>query len=116
MIQISIESIVASAFIQVLGKFPNRRFLSYKEIKQYGLEVISLLRNKNKKAMLSYSMGDFVNMFEVYSSFFEEKQKYGVKGIELRSEKSTKDLSRVFQSWIPLDILLEFLKISVVKG
>lgn len=115
MIQINIESVVANAFIQVLDKFPNKRFLSYIDIKQYGLKVVSLLRNKGRKAVLGYSMNDFVNMFEVYSPFFEEKQKYGIKGIELCAGKSIEDLIKVFQSWMPLDILSVFLEVPVIK-
>ena len=115
MLFIAIEDVVANALIQVMEATPSKRFLTYTEIKQYGISVVRFLRDKGKPAVFLYSRDNIMIMFQDYEDFFEEKEENGNLGIKLRNEKTMKDLIDTFQGYLALDVLFAFLDEDVTK-
>lgn len=115
MLFISIEDVVANALIQVMEATPSKKFLTYTEIKQYGINVVRFLRDKGKPAVFLCSRDNMMTMFHNYEEFFEEKEENGNLGIRLRNEKTVKDLIDTFQGYLALDVLFAFLDENVTK-
>ena len=104
---IVIEDLVANALIENL-KRGSSRFITYRDIENYGAKVIELLNEKSEKAVLILSRQGTNAMLRDYSKYFEEKEVDGLKGIELRSAISEEELINKFRGYLPLDILLAF--------
>ena len=116
MLFIGIEDVVANALIQVMETTPSKRFLSYVEIKQYGINVVRFLRDKGKPAVFLYSRDSMTIMFHDYEEFFEEHtERDGSLGIKLRDDKTVKDLIDTFQGYLALDVLFAFLDEDVTR-
>ena len=115
MLFIGIEDVVANALVQVMDTTPDKRFLTYAEIKQYGINVVRFLRDQGKPAVFLYSRDNMATMFHDYGDFFEEKERNGNLGIELRDEKTINDLINTFQGYLALDVLFAFLDENVTK-
>lgn len=103
--QIGIEDLAANALIALIRK-TSRRFVSYKDIEAYGNEVVSLLNEKNEKAVLVLSRENTSTFYHDYSDFFEEKDFEKEIGIYLKEEKSADDLLRTFCGYVALDVIL----------
>ena len=48
-------------------------------------------------------------LFRNYSEFFEESQRNGKRGIELKADKEVEDLIQQFRGYLALDVLLAFM-------
>lgn len=103
--QIGIEDLAANALIALINKI-DCRFVSYKDIEAYGNEVVSLLNEKNEKAVLVLSRENTTMFYHDYSDFFEEKEFEGEVGIYLLEGKSVDDLLKKFCGYVALDVIL----------
>ena len=112
---IGIEDLVANALIEKL-KSSDSRFITYRDIENYGAKVIKLLNEKGEKALLILSRQGTNNMLRDYSDFFEEKEEEGYKGIELKSGKTKEELIDEFRRYLPLDILLAFINSQSIQA
>lgn len=116
MLLINIADVIANAFIQVMETTPSKRFLSYAETKQYGINVVRFLHDKGKPAILMCSRDDVTIMLHDYEEFFEEHtEEDGTPGIKLRDGKTVKDLIHTFRGYLGLSVLFAFLDEDVAK-
>lgn len=116
MLFINITDVVANAFIHVLETTPSKKFLSYVEIKQYGINVVQFLHDKGKPAILMCSRDDVTIMLHDYEEFFEKHtEEDGTPGIKLCDGKTIEDLIHTFQGYLALDALFAFLDEDVAK-
>lgn len=115
---LEIEDLAANAFIEVLQRKPEHRFISYVALEQYGESVASIL-NQNaetgRQCVLLLSRDRTYAMLEYYSDFFKEIECDGVKCLYLRDEKNTDDLIDRFRGYLPLDMLLAFMNEAAVS-
>ena len=103
---IGIEDLAANALIEVFNG--GRRFLTYREIEEYGNEVVRVLREEKEDAVLILSRDSTSNMYRDYSAFFEEAEENGERGVHLKDSKSSDDLIDAFRGYLPLPLLLAF--------
>jgi len=109
---IGIEDLAANALIEIMVK-DNRRFVTYKELEEYGSEVIRILRKKKIKAVLILSRDNTIDMFRDYSDIFKEVANDSGFGVELKDENITTDiLITKFRSYLSLDVFLAFIEKS----
>lgn len=112
---IGIEDLAANALIEILTK-NGSNFVTYKELEEYGAEVVSILREKNEKAVLILSRESTNDMFRNYSNIFEEKDKDKNTGIVLKDEVTIDHLKQQFRGYLAWDVLLAFInKRSLAK-
>lgn len=52
-VYIGIEDLAANALIEIMTNNANNRFVSYKELEDYGAEVVKFLNLKGEKAILT---------------------------------------------------------------
>nr|WP_304432213.1 hypothetical protein [Acutalibacter muris] len=103
---IGIEDLAANALIEVFDG--GRRFLTYREIEEYGNEVVRILNAKQEEAVLILSRNSTNDMYRDYSAFFEETEENGERGVHLKDNKSCEDLIDAFRGYLPLPLLLAF--------
>ena len=106
---LGMEDIVGNGFIELIEekKLP---FMSYKLIDDYGKKIVSILKNKGKRAILTISRLNKDNMLSEYSDFFEEKRnEKGDLGIALKDGKTLNDLYMKFRGYLAFDVLLAFM-------
>ena len=105
---IGIEDLAANALIQTLEK-SEKRFLTYKDIENYGSKVIEFLYENGEKAVLILSRESTNELFRNYSEYFEEREENNVKGIALKANKKVEDLIKQFRGYLALDVLKAFI-------
>lgn len=105
---IGIEDLAANAMIELLKK-GDQRFITYNGVEMYGAEVVQILKESGKKAVLILSRENTDALFRNYSEFFEEEEQNGRKGIKLKDDKKVEDLIQQFRSYLALDVLLAFM-------
>lgn len=97
---IEIEDFAADAFVEANGK----RFLSYRDLEEYGAKAVRKLNEKGKNAILSFSKDLTQAFLNRYSELFTEKKENGVLGIAIRDEVTVVDLVEKFECTdIPLE-------------
>lgn len=111
---IGIEDLAANAMIELLKK-GGQRFITYNEVEMYGTEVVQILKESGKKAVLILSRENTDALLRNYSEFFEEEQN-GRKGIKLKDDKKVEDLIQQFRSYLALDVLLAFMNKRSVQA
>lgn len=111
---IGIEDLAANALIEILDSI-NGRFVSYKELEDYGMEVVRLLSTKGEKAVLILSREDTRKMLRNYSDLFEEASQDGVSGIRLKENVNSDQLIEKFRGYLALDVLLAFMNKESIK-
>ena len=111
---IGIEDLAANALIECLLKTENARFVTYKQLEEYGSEVIRFLNNKGENAILILSRERTNDMFRNYSDFFEEESTEKGLGIKLKEGKSCNDLIEKFRGYLAWDVLLAFVNEQTV--
>lgn len=107
---IGIEDLVANALIETIRANSDIRFISYREIEAYGAQVISIINNENRKAVLLLSRRDTNHMLSDYSNLFVERDVNGEKGIELKEDIKIEKLIEEFRGYLPLYVLLAFIQ------
>lgn len=112
---IGIEDLAANALIELMRR-GEKTFLTYKEIENYGAEVVQRLNEKGEKAVLILSR-DYTNaLFRNYSDFFEEKIESAEKGISLREGVELDELIMEFRGYLALDVLMAFVNERSVQA
>lgn len=106
---IGMDDVIANAFIESIKQNGNR-FLTYKQIDDYGNKVADLIR-KDSDVFVDKSNTDSV--LTDYADFFSEQTIDGTLGIELKQEKSRSDLINQFRGYLPLDVLRAFVSVSI---
>jgi hypothetical protein len=106
---IGIEDLAANALIEVLSENEEKRFVTYKELTDYGNMVVQILRTSiNEKAILIWSR-DYTNaLFRNYSDIFIEKKTDAGLGIALRDGVDVDKLIEKFRGYLAWDVLLAF--------
>ena len=112
---IGIEDLAANALIEVLRR-SQKKFLTYKEIENYGSKVVELLNEKDEKAVLILSRESTNALFRNYSDFFVERNVGGEMGIELREEVTLENLITQFRGYLALDVLMAFVNDNSVQA
>lgn len=102
MFYIKIEDLAANAFIELLQRDENHRFVTYNELERYGEQAVKVLTEKGEKAALLLSRNRTDAMFCDCSDFFEEER----QGIRLKADKDRKALIEHFRGYLPIDVLL----------
>jgi hypothetical protein len=103
------DDVIANAFIESMRENGNR-FLTYKQINDYGDKVADLIR-EDSDVFVNKSNTDSVLMD--YSDFFAEQTIDGELGVELKREKSVSNLINQFRGYLPLDVLRAFVLTAV---
>jgi len=112
---IGIEDLAANALIEILSE-SDRRFVTYRELEEYGAEVVNILLEQNEKAVLILSRDNTYDMLRSYSGIFTEEKQGDDLGISLRGGVGVKDLIDKFRGYLALDVLLAFVdKRSIAK-
>lgn len=116
---IGIEDLAANALIEILRTKEESEFerypVTFKELEQYGAEVVKYLDvEKNEKALLILSGTRTTNMFRNYSDFFEEVESPKGTAIALRKGKTVKDLIDKFRVYCALDVIDAFMKVAAI--
>lgn len=111
MFYIRIEDLAANAFIELLQRDENHRFVTYNELERYGEQVVKVLAEKGEKAALLLLRNHTDAMFCDCSDFFEEER----QGIRLKANKDRKALIDHFRGYLPIDILLALVDERSVK-
>lgn len=111
MFYIRIEDLAANAFIALLQRDENHRFVTYNELERYGEQVVKVLAEKGEKATLLLLRNHTDAMFCDCSDFFEEER----QGIRLKANKDRKALIDHFRGYLPIDILLALVDERSVK-
>lgn len=103
---IGIEDLAANALIALLQSKKKEKFVSYKELENYGQKVVQVLNKKGEKAILILSRDSTNALFRNYSDLFiESEEKDGIKLIEGITEEELIEKFRGYLSW---DVLLAF--------
>ena len=110
-INIFLEDLVASAFIEILKKDNSERFVSFKTIDDYGAKLLNYFAPK--RMFLKLGRDYTRKFFYEYSNYFVEAEKDGAKGIRLLDNVSREDLIRAFWGCIPYELVVAFNRISV---
>ena len=107
---IAIEDLIANALIGEMEEDGEiaKRFFSYHELKAYGAKVISILMNRNEKAVLVLSREKTAHMLSDYSDYFEEREENGDRGIGLKDGIECGELISDIRGYLPLDVILAF--------
>lgn len=108
---IGMDDIIANAFIESMRENGNR-FLTYKQINDYGDKVADLIR-EDSDVFVDKSNTSSVLMD--YSDFFAEQTIDGEIGVELKREKSVSNLINQFRGYLPLDVLRAFADEEITK-
>ena len=108
---IGIEDLAANALIEILSRY-DKRFVSYKDLEEYGAEVFRILREKDEKVVFILSRDRTNDMFRNYSDiFFETKHDLNL-GIELKNSVTVDELIEKFRGYLAWDVLLAFVNES----
>lgn len=114
-VYIGIEDLAANALIEIFN-YNDKKFVSYKELENYGAEVVNILHEKGEKAILILSRENTDALFRNYSDFFEERQFESEFGIALKANISVENLEEEFRGYLALDVLLAFInKASIMQ-
>ena len=111
---IGIEDLAANALIESMRI--EKRFLTYREIEDYGSKVVEILNEKGEKAVLILSRENTNALFRNYSDFFEEKTENDMKGIALKEGIELEDLIMQFRGYLALDVLMAFVNERSVQA
>lgn len=114
-VYIGIEDLAANALIEIMANNANNRFVSYKELEDYGAEVVKFLNSKGEKAILILSRESTNDMFRNYSDIFEETSYSDSLGIGLKSQITIDDLINKFRGYLAWDVLLAFVNEQTVS-
>ena len=106
---IRLEDLAANAFIALLKQSNKDRFISYKQLEEYGSEVLSILHNKSIEAILLLSRELTLNMYMEYSDYFEEMKKGDSLGLQLKDDVNIDQLINKFRGYLAWDVLLAFM-------
>ena len=107
---VEIQDFVANAFIESSEK----RFLSYREVEEYGANAVRKLNENGKNAILSFS-GDTTKAFLIaYSEFFADAKEGRDYGIALKDGVTVESLVEKFRDIIPLELLRDFASAEVL--
>jgi len=113
---IGIKDIAANGLIEMLKINKKNRFLSYKQIEDYGNTVVRSLNQSGESAVLILSREDTSEFFQNYADFFEEStNSEGETGILLKEGKGVTDLINQFRTYLALDVLLKFVDGNLVR-
>lgn len=102
---IGIESLVANTLIALLNDDKDSRFVSYKELENYGAKIVKYFTDKKKKVILIFSRETTSQLYDNYSDFFIEKKLGNELGIELYEHKTVEDLINKFLGSMSLELL-----------
>ena len=101
-IYIGIEDLVANALIELVEKSEKREVL-FKQLDEYGAQVIKYLNDKQEQAVLVLSKERTNDFLHDYSDYFELKE--GV---------SVSQLWEKFRGYLSVDVMLAFMdRVSV---
>lgn len=106
---IGMDDIIANAFIESMKRNGNR-FLTYKQINDYGDKVADLIR---KDSDVFVDKSNTSSVLTDYADFFTEQTIDGELGVELKREKYKSDLINQFRGYLPLDVLRAFVLVTV---
>ena len=104
---IGIEDLAANALIEILSR-NDKRFVAYKDLDEYGAEVVSILREKDVNVVLILSRDRTNDMFRNYSDIFTETKIGASLGIQLKNGVTVDDLINNFRGYLAWDVLLAF--------
>lgn len=112
---IGIEDLAANALIESMRRV-DKNFLTYREIENYGSQVVQILNEKGEKAILILSRENTNALFRNYSDFFEERTEKNEKGIALKYGIKLEELIMQFRGYLALDVLMAFVNDRSVQA
>ena len=105
---IAIEDLFENALINKMIGDDN--FISYKELREYGARVVSILSEEGEKAVLVLSREKTAHMLSDYSKYLEEREEEGSKGIGLKADVEIEELIDEIRGYMPLEVMMAFIK------
>lgn len=112
-IYIGIEDLVANALIELVEKSAEREVL-FKQLDEYGAQVIKYLNDKEEQAVLVLSKERTNEFLHDYSDYFELFSRGMDEGIRLKENVSVTELWEKFRGYLSVDVMLAFMdKVSV---
>lgn len=114
-INIGIEDLAANALIELVENSDKREVL-FKELDEYGGEVIRYLHDRQEQAVLALSK-DRTNAFlDDYADYFETFSRGIEKGIRLKEGISTGQLWEEFRGYLSVDVMRAFMDEVSIKA
>lgn len=112
-IYIGIEDLVANALIELVEKSAEREVL-FKQLDEYGAQVIKYLNDKQEQAVLVLSKERTNEFLHDYSDYFELFSRGIDEGIRLKEGVTVSELWEKFRGYLSVDVMLAFMdKVSV---
>lgn len=112
-IYIGIEDLVANALIELVEK-SEKREVFFKELDEYGANVIKYLNDKQEQAVLVLSKERMTEFLHDYSDYFELFSRGIDEGIRLREDVLVSQLWEKFRGYLSVDVMLAFMdKVSI---
>jgi len=107
-IYIGIEDLVANALIEIAEKSGKREVL-FKDLNNYGADVVKLLNEKNEQAVLILSKERTNEFLHDYSDYFELFSTGLAEGIRLKKDVTVRELWEKFRGYLSIDVMLAFM-------
>lgn len=112
-IYIGIEDLVANALIELVEKSEKREVL-FRELDNYGAEVVKYLNDKNEQAVLILSKERTSNFLYDYSDYFELFTNGIEEGIRLKQDISADLLWERFRGHLSVNVMLAFMNQNTI--
>lgn len=109
-VSIDLESLAVRSLYDLITKDDNNRFVSFKQIEEYGFVIKEYFEKINVECAFTLSRIEKINFFLENENFFMEKTVGGVVGIELKKNISKRRLAETFARKICIDLLLAYSK------
>lgn len=104
---IGIESVIANALIEKM--IENGNYLSLKQIKDYGYEVINSLETKtNERVILIYEQNSIDTFLINYSNYFAYEIVEGNECIKVKDGVEIEDLLNIFRWPLSIELMESF--------
>lgn len=107
-IYIGIEDLVANALIELVEKSHEGK-VRFSELNEYGANVIKILLEDNKKAILVLSKERTNEFLHDYSEYFELFSDGQEEGIKLKLGIKTDALWEKFRGYLSVDVMMAFM-------
>jgi hypothetical protein len=104
---LKMEDLTSNALIELI-KNKREGKVAFGQLESYGNNIVELLNDKGKDAIMPISEYTIKHFLNKYSDFFELKDEGSESYIYLKGDKNISDLRRSFRAYLPLEIISVF--------
>ncbi len=114
-IYIGIEDLAANALIELVEK-SDRREVLFKQLDEYGTEIVKYLNKNHEQAILIFSKERTSEFLKDYSEYFELFNKGFNEGIRLRDDVSIDKLWEKFRGYLSVNVMMAFMNKGTISA